>query len=87
MFILHANSERVPHSKPPCTLTIADLHHSLTATSHTRPRAHFPSTLIGGKAGAGPSLGFRVCSGTDGGGERMQDGWMESLRGFLRGIE
>jgi hypothetical protein len=56
------------------------------ATSHTRLRTrdHYTSsTLIGGKAGAGPSLLHNMPEGLT---EYVNARWMWSLHGFLHGI-
>ena len=60
----------------------------IRATSHTRLRArdHYTSrTLIGGKAGAGPSSLLHTM--VEGPTEYVNARWMYSLHGFLHGIE
>ena len=57
------------------------------ATSHMRLRAHdqyTSSTLVGGKGGAGPSSLHTTLEGPS---EYVNARWMQSLHGFLRGIE
>ena len=59
----------------------------IRATSHTRLRAcgHYTlSTLIGGKGRAGPSLLYTTLEGPT---EYVNARWMQSLHGFLHGIE
>ena len=59
----------------------------IRATSHTRPRArdqYTSSTLIGGKGGAGPSSLHTRLEGPT---EYVNARWMQSLHGFLHGIE
>ena len=56
------------------------------ATSHTRLRAHdnyTSSTLIGGKGGARPSSLHTTLEGAI---EYVNARWMQSLHGFLHGI-
>ena len=58
----------------------------LKATSHTRLRAHdhyTSSILIGGKGGVGPSLLHTRLEGPT---EYVNARWMQSLHGFLHGI-
>jgi hypothetical protein len=63
------------------------IHKTLRATAHTRLRArdHYTSsTLIGGKGGVGPSsLQTTLQRPT----EYVNARWMQSLHGFLHGIE
>ena len=59
---------------------------TLRATSHTRLRArdHYTSsTLIGGKAQASPSLIYTMVEGQT---EYVNARWIQSLHGFLHGI-